>query len=109
MREGLKLGADDYLVKPFSIPELIATVNMRLRRRKELTKANYGARPETNALNEGQKAAPTRQADFEAKFGEALARGKADRVSVALFMIQIIGPERIRRTLGGATIASVMA
>lgn len=109
LREGLKLGADDYLVKPFSISELIATVNLRLRRREELTKANYGARPDTNALNEGQNAARTRQTDFEANFGEALARGKADRVRVALFMIQIIGPERIRRTLGGAAVASVMA
>ena len=30
MREGMKLGADDYLPKPFSPPELIAAVNARL-------------------------------------------------------------------------------
>jgi two-component system alkaline phosphatase synthesis response regulator PhoP len=35
--EGLDMGADDYIVKPFSVLELISRVNTRLRRHKGLT------------------------------------------------------------------------
>jgi len=49
MREGLQLGADDYLVKPVSISELIAAINLRLRRQEELAQArrdkNESVRP----------------------------------------------------------------
>lgn len=36
--EGLKLGADDYLAKPFDLPELLARVDAMLRRRRIQTK-----------------------------------------------------------------------
>ena len=98
LREGLQLGADDYLVKPFALKELIAAVKLRLRRREELSGSRNG----------GISDAATRR-DFESEFGEALARGKAERVRVAVFMIQIIGMERIRRTLGGEAVESVLA
>lgn len=32
MRQGMELGADDYLSKPFTIPQLLAAVNARLRK-----------------------------------------------------------------------------
>jgi len=35
VRHGMELGADDYLTKPFTYPELIAAVNTRLERHKE--------------------------------------------------------------------------
>ena len=34
MREGMSLGADDYLPKPFSIEDLLATVNARLQKQQ---------------------------------------------------------------------------
>lgn len=38
---GLKLGADDYLTKPFSIPELKARIDALLRRARKLSQSSY--------------------------------------------------------------------
>jgi signal transduction histidine kinase len=34
MRQGMELGADDYLSKPFTVPQLLASVNVRLKKHK---------------------------------------------------------------------------
>lgn len=34
MRQGMQLGADDYLPKPFTVPELLATIEARLRKQQ---------------------------------------------------------------------------
>ncbi|MEI6083917.1 MAG: response regulator transcription factor [Verrucomicrobiota bacterium] len=36
-RAGMNQGADDYLTKPITVPELLAAIEARLRRRQELT------------------------------------------------------------------------
>jgi two-component system, sensor histidine kinase and response regulator len=36
LRRGMELGADDYVTKPFAVPDLIAAVNTRLERRSEM-------------------------------------------------------------------------
>ena len=99
MREGLQLGANDYLIKPFSIADLTDAVNLRLRRREEMTAATPGA---------GQKEENRTAVDFTGELQKALEKGKANRQRVALFILQVIVPERIRRSLGGASVASVM-
>lgn len=36
MRHGMESGADDYLTKPFTLPELLTAINVRLRRHQEI-------------------------------------------------------------------------
>jgi two-component system, sensor histidine kinase and response regulator len=38
VRQGMELGADDYLTKPFSIPELLAAVKVRLEKQAAVTR-----------------------------------------------------------------------
>jgi DNA-binding response OmpR family regulator len=38
MRQGMNLGADDYLMKPFEVDELLEAINTRLKRQDELEK-----------------------------------------------------------------------
>jgi len=109
MREGLQLGADDYLIKPFSIVELTNAVNLRLRQRDILTAAIRSALPQAHERNADPSRDRAARAEFDARLPEALNKARSDGVRVAVFMLQIIGPERIRRALGGASVASVMA
>ena len=63
---GLQLGADDYMVKPFSLKELLARIDALLRRRR--------ARGETGAARVTKKAGPV-ELDLEAR--RAVVAGKA--------------------------------
>jgi len=107
MREGLQLGVDDYLVKPFALTDLVAAVKLRLRRKAEMAVANNGSVSKSLMQNDGRNGARDAEREFEAEFGKALARGKSDRVRVAVFMIQVVSAERIRRALGSASVATV--
>jgi DNA-binding response OmpR family regulator len=62
---GLQLGADDYMVKPFSLKELLARIDALLRRRR--------ARGETGAARAPRKAGPV-ELDLEAR--RAVVAGK---------------------------------
>jgi DNA-binding response OmpR family regulator len=62
---GLQLGADDYMVKPFSLKELLARIDALLRRRR--------ARGETGAARTPRKAGPV-ELDLEAR--RAVVAGK---------------------------------
>jgi len=46
MRQGMELGADDYVTKPFTQPELLAAIQTRLRKQAQLT-LEYERRLET--------------------------------------------------------------
>ena len=39
IREGMNLGAVDYITKPYSVPELLKVIGLRLEKRKKLQKA----------------------------------------------------------------------
>jgi len=108
MREGLQLGADDYLVNPFALTDLVAAVKLRLHRREEMAEVGYGASVADGRVG-GRNGVRDLEQKFEAEFGKAVARGKSERVRVAVFIIQLIGAERIRRTLGSASVATVYA
>ncbi len=65
LRKGMKLGADDYISKPFTIDELLDSVSARLKKHEEFTKKseeklnelthNMGV-PITNVISEPMKA-----------------------------------------------------
>src|SRR3989440_11210223 len=42
MRQGMELGADDYLSKPFTVPQLLAAVNARLKKHPTLRELAEG-------------------------------------------------------------------
>lgn len=72
LRAGMNLGADDYLTKPVTVPELLTAIGARLKRREELR---------TRSLAEFQSAEPLQKLGLTPREAEVLfwvAQGKTN-------------------------------
>jgi DNA-binding response OmpR family regulator len=81
---GLDLGAEDYVTKPFSLPELLARVRAALRRRAELVPAAVSSwrfgdvviEPETRVVRKAGEAVVLTATEFDVLAALVRARGR---------------------------------
>ena len=88
---GLKLGADDYLVKPFEMAELLARVEALLRRASNAASSASGTAPESYRF--GDVAVDFRKAEV-VKGGEALDLSAREFKLLKYFVEQLVAGQR---------------
>jgi diguanylate cyclase (GGDEF) domain len=89
MRQGMDLGADDYLTKPFTAQELLAAIDARLKKNADLVKQLFQHDTLTNLPN-------------AFAFYEVLRQAIAQHQQLALFFLDIDHFNLINNTLGYA-------
>ncbi len=89
MRQGMELGADDYLTKPFTAQELLAAIDARLKKNADLVKQIFQHDTLTKLPN-------------AFAFYEVLRQAIAQHHQLALFLIDIDHFNLINNTLGYA-------
>lgn len=110
VREGMNLGADDYLVKPVQVDELLGAIKARLERSAQIANSRGPKRPLTPAL-----LLPLGLTDREAEVLFWLAQGKANSDLCVLLNVQLTTIkkhlEKIYQKLGveNRTAAAAMA
>jgi DNA-binding NtrC family response regulator len=101
VREGMRLGADDYLTKPFTRRELLDSIEARLERQETLAQA-FGA-PRASAPAVNTKTGPIIVSDaLEAVYDSAL-RAAASNLSVLLLGETGVGKDVLAHALHKAS------
>jgi len=106
VRTGMTLGADDYLTKPFTIPELLDAVQTRLRRMKELVSRAREAVERAGAAEEVSPPQPFSLADgvvvLDARMKalyEQAAKAAAATINVLILGETGVGKEILARAV----------
>lgn len=89
-REGMKLGADDYLIKPFTNQELLETVRTRLERQSLLIQRFSSELKELNSLKKNLKELEQKE-EFQEQIFQVLfeeIRGNLAKMNLAIYMLK---------------------
>ena len=112
LREGMSLGADDYLMKPVQIPELIKAVRTRLKKHRELTKKYRDEITRTmenleKTINYDEFTGLPKKAVLEKRIKE-IRLGSSFENSVALMIIRLDRFRGISDEMGSSLIKQVV-